>query len=221
MIMKLFLLLAVCLFAGTSSTYADENNYLSSDNSVSVEAGKQVRIPIYLTNTDPIAGLQFDLYPAEGISLAYTEKRGKKYYTITLDEKRADAATHSTTITLRDDQDPYFFRVLSTPVGAEEIYYGNSGIVYNVTFDVDSNVVAGKYMVKFSNIVLANRDGLKSYYQDPIEVVIKVTNATGIKGINATEDAEYYNGLGMVVSKTKRGLIIIKKKDGREVKNIK
>ena len=68
MIMKLFLLLAVCLFAGTSSTYADENNYLSSDNSVSVEAGKQVRIPIYLTNTDPIAGLQFDRYPTESIS---------------------------------------------------------------------------------------------------------------------------------------------------------
>lgn len=218
---KLFLVLVLCLFAGTMSVFADENNYLSSEKSVSVEAGKQVTIPIYLTNTDPIAGLQFDLYPTEGISLAYTEKRGKKYYTITLDEERADAATHSTTITLRDDQDPYFFRVISTPVGAEEIYYGNSGIVYNVTFDVDPKVATGEYVVKLSNIVLANRDGLKSYYQDPIEVVIKVTNATGIKGVNATEDAEYYNGLGMGISKAKCGLTIIKKKDGTVVKTIK
>lgn len=215
---KILSLIVMCLFAGTTSVLADENNYLYLDKTISVEAGKQVVVPVYMNNTDKIGGLQFDIYTSKELSLAYTEKRGEKIYTVTLNDERADYTTHGTVVTPRTDTEEYFVRVLSVPNGAGKIYYGNSGVVYNITFDVASNAPIGDYYVKLKEIVLSNTDGINSYYQDDIQCIIQVTNATGIADVKTSENVEYYNMEGQKMNSSFHGLNIIKKADGSVIK---
>ena len=208
----------MCLFAGTTSVLADENNYLYFDKVISAEAGKQVVVPLYMNNTEKIGAMQFDIYTSKELSLAYTEKRGEKIYTLTLNDERADNTTHGTVVTPRTDTEEYFVRVLSVPNGAGKIYYGNSGVVYNITFDVAAEAPAGEYYVKLKEIVLSNTDGINSYYQDDIQCIIQVTNATGIADVKTSENVEYFNMEGQKMSSSFHGLNIIKKADGSVIK---
>ena len=208
----------MCLFAGTTSVLADENNYLYFDKVISAEAGKQVVVPVYMNNTEKIGAMQFDIYTSKELSLAYTEKRGEKIYTLTLNDERADNTTHGTVVTPRTDTEEYFVRVLSVPNGAGKIYYGNSGVVYNITLDVAAEAPAGEYYVKLKEIVLSNTDGINSYYQDDIQCIIQVTNATGIADVKTSENVEYFNMEGQKMSSSFHGLNIIKKADGSVIK---
>ena len=208
----------MCLFAGTTSVLADENNYLYLDKLISAEAGKRVVVPVYMNNTEKIGAMQFDIYTSKELSLAYTEKRGEKIYTLTLNDERADNTTHGTVVTPRTDTEEYFVRVLSVPNGAGKIYYGNSGVVYNITFDVAAEAPAGEYYVKLKEIVLSNTDGINSYYQDDIQCIIQVTNATGIADVKTSENVEYFNMEGQKMSSSFHGLNIIKKADGSVIK---
>ena len=215
---KILSLIVMCLFAGTTSVLADENNYLYLDKLISAEAGKQVVVPVYMNNTEKIGAMQFDIYTSKELSLAYTEKRGEKIYTLTLNDERADNTTHGTVVTPRTDTEEYFVRVLSVPNGAGKIYYGNSGVVYNITFDVAADAPAGEYYVKLKEIVLSNTDGINSYYQDDIQCIIQVTNATGIADVKTSENVEYFNMEGQKMSSSFHGLNIIKKADGSVIK---
>ena len=215
---KILSLIVMCLFAGTTSVLADENNYLYLDKLISAEAGKQVVVPVYMNNTEKIGAMQFDTYTSKELSLAYTEKRGEKIYTLTLNDERADNTTHGTVVTPRTDTEEYFVRVLSVPNGAGKIYYGNSGVVYNITFDVAAEAPAGEYYVKLKEIVLSNTDGINSYYQDDIQCIIQVTNATGIADVKTSENVEYFNMEGQKMSSSFHGLNIIKKADGSVIK---
>lgn len=215
---KILSLIVMCLFSGTTSVLADENNYLYLDKLISAEAGKQVVVPVYMNNTEKIGAMQFDIYTSKELSLAYTEKRGEKIYTLTLNDERADNTTHGTVVTPRTDTEEYFVRVLSVPNGAGKIYYGNSGVVYNITFDVAAEAPAGEYYVKLKEIVLSNTDGINSYYQDDIQCIIQVTNATGIADVKTSENVEYFNMEGQKMSSSFHGLNIIKKADGSVIK---
>ena len=215
---KILSLIVMCLFAGTTSVLADENNYLYLDKLISAEAGKQVVVPVYMNNTEKIGAMQFDIYTSKELSLAYTEKRGEKIYTLTLNDERADNTTHGTVVTPRTDTEEYFVRVISAPNGAGKIYYGNSGVVYNITFDVASNAPTGDYYVKLKEIVLSNTDGINSYYQDDIQCIIQVTNATGIADVKTSENVEYFNMEGQKMNSSFHGLNIIKKADGSVIK---
>ena len=67
---KILSLIVMCLFAGTTSVLADENNYLYLDKLISAEAGKQVVVPVYMNNTEKIGAMQFDIYTSKELSLA-------------------------------------------------------------------------------------------------------------------------------------------------------
>lgn len=219
-IMKKFLsLIVMCLIAGTTSVFADENNYLYLDKTISAEAGKQVVVPVYMNNTEKIGGLQFDIYTSKELSLAYEEEFGEKIYSVVLGKDRASDRTHSTTITPRTDKEEYFVRVISAPNGAGKIYYGNSGVVYNITFDVAENAPEGEYYVKLKEITLANTDGIHGYKQDEISCIIQVKSTTvGIAEVKNSENVEYYNMEGQKMNSSFRGLNIIKKADGSVIK---
>lgn len=215
---KILSLIVMCLFAGTTSVLADENNYLYFDKVISAEAGKQVVVPLYMNNTEKIGGMQFDIYTSKELSLAYEEEFGEKVYSVELGKDRANYKTHTTSVTPRTDKEEFFVRVLSYPSGEGKIYYGNSGVVYNITFDVASNAPTGDYYVKLKEIVLSNTDGINSYYQDDILCVIQVTNATGIADVKTSENVEYYNMEGQKMNSSFHGLNIIKKADGSVIK---
>ena len=206
------------IFARTTNVLADKNNYLYLDKLISAEAGKQVVVPVYVNNTEKIGAMQFDIYTSKELSLAYEEEFGEKVYSVELGKDRANYKTHSTTITPRTDTEEYFVRVISAPNGAGKIYYGNSGVVYNITFDVAAEAPAGEYYVKLKEIVLSNTDGINSYYQDDIQCIIQVTNATGIADVKTSENVEYFNMEGQKMSSSFHGLNIIKKADGSVIK---
>ena len=91
-------------------------------------------------------------------------------------------------------------------------------MVYNITFDVAAEAPAGEYYVKLKEIVLSNTDGINSYYQDDIQCIIQVTNATGIADVKTSENVEYYNMEGQKMNSSFHGLNIIKKADGSVIK---
>ena len=108
---KILSLIVMCLFAGTTSVLADENNYLYFDKVISAEAGKQVVVPLYMNNTEKIGGMQFDIYTSKELSLAYEEEFGEKVYSVELGKDRANYKTHTTSVTPRTDKEEFFLCV--------------------------------------------------------------------------------------------------------------
>lgn len=219
---KLFLLLTVCLMAGTTHVFGqtekeyDKENYLYATE-VKAEAGNKVVIPLSLKNTEKIGGMQFDLYMDDVFSLYYTEKNNKKVYSVKLEGTRSDSDFHSTTIT---DKTDHFF-VISTPTDAGNIYDGTDGVVYNITLTVSAEAPTGEYYAYIKNINLANTNGLTTYYPEDVKCKVSVTNATGINGITASENADVYNANGQKQNKVRKGFNIVRKNDGTTVKVVK
>ena len=219
---KLFLLLAVCLMAGTTNVFGqaekeyDKENYLYMTD-VKAEAGQKVVIPLSMKNVEKIGGMQFDIYMDDVFSLYYTEKNNKKVYSVKLEGTRSDADFHSTTIT---DKTDHFF-VISAPTDAGNIYEGNDGVVYNITLNVSAEAPSGDYYVYIKNINLANTNGLTTYYPEDAKCKVSVTNTTGINVITASENADVYNVNGQKQNKVRNGFNIVRKSDGTAVKVVK
>lgn len=121
------------------------NNILALTDAT-VIVGKQVVLPVNMTNEDAITAMQFDLVLPEGVAVA---KNTKGKYIVEKTERCED----HTLSTSKTDENVNTYKVLLYSNDVEEIT-GNSGAVLNITLEAAGNLAEGDYTVTLSNINL-------------------------------------------------------------------
>lgn len=112
-----------------------------------LEAGKQVKIPVLMTNTADIAVLQFDLKIPEGFVLA-CDSYGDALIDISTD--RTTSRQH--VVSYKTITDGFVRIVVTSPHNA--VFAGKSGAVVEFTVDVPRALEAGDYTFELKNMVL-------------------------------------------------------------------
>ena len=111
-----------------------------------VIVGKQVVLPVNMTNEDAITAMQFDLVLPEGVAVA---KNTKGKYIV----EKTERCEEHTLSTSKPDENVNTYKVLLYSNDVEEIT-GNSGAVLNITLEAADNLAEGDYTVTLSNINL-------------------------------------------------------------------
>lgn len=132
-----------------------DDNYLQIAT-VNMKPGETKTIAVEMKNTEGIVGTQCNIKLPEGLSFAYTEKKDKKVYTITLNEDRKD--DHTLSANLQEDGS---MAVTTISLGGET-FYDNEGTLF--TFDVvaDAGITPGGFEIQLSDVVLSTGVAIKS-----------------------------------------------------------
>ena len=125
-------------------------------SSVSGNKGKQVVLPIGLTNEKQITGLQFDLYLPTGITVA-TNSKGKMIIETT---DRMDG-----NYTITGNAIDNFVRIVGySPDG--DVFTGTIGDILNVTLNISDNMDDGDYTIRIKDIVLSDVNNIEHHPAD-------------------------------------------------------
>ncbi len=142
-------------FSGWTSHFAEvkekDNPGESSANILTIKnmtcyKGKQLVLPIGLTNQKEITGFQLDLYLPAGVTVA-TNSKGKMIIETT---ERMDG-NYSVSGNQRDG----FVRIVGYSADGDA-FTGNSGDFLNVTLNIDENMADGDYTIRLKDIVLSD-----------------------------------------------------------------
>ena len=142
-------------FSGWTTHFAEvkekDNPGESSANILTIKnmtcyKGKQLVLPIGLTNQKEITGFQLDLYLPAGVTVA-TNSKGKMIIETT---ERMDG-NYSVSGNQRDG----FVRIVGYSADGDA-FTGNSGDFLNVTLNIDENIADGDYTIRLKDIVLSD-----------------------------------------------------------------
>ena len=127
-----------------------ESNYLEISDTTAF-CGKQLILPINLTNKYEIAGVQFKLTLPQGVSVALNSKNKLMF------SKTERDADHTLSGSKAEDGS---YTVLLYSADSEAIT-GNEGSIIDVTLDIDKEMKDGTYEIKISDIVLSTTKAVK------------------------------------------------------------
>lgn len=144
------------------------NNTLSFAGSLKAATGMEFRLPIEMTNTDAITGVQFDLYLPEGMMLSEDE-----HGDFMIELSRTTTRRHSVASRVMDDG--ALRVVISSTQNAT--FEGNSGTIITLVLFPKSTLEAGDYNVTLRNIILTDPDA-KRYASADMTSVVTVSNYT-------------------------------------------
>ena len=154
--------------AGTLTIEPTAGRQLFASN-VSTYKGKQVALPISLTNEQTIAGFQFDLKLPTGISVA---KSGNNY----LASLTSRASGLDISVSKLESGD---YRFVAFSNEANNIS-GNSGEVLTITLDIPQTATIGESTITIKNVVLTAivNETSQSVYADNATSTLSVQNFT-------------------------------------------
>ena len=184
---KMFMMLLMLCAAGAS--YADENVIYVQDAEIPVEEVQEVaqtiELSIWMKNTAPIRGFEFDMYLPEVISVKKNNKgriQGVKFnagrlpeddeHTLTLSEL-SDGAVHFVCGSMYD-----------------ETFTGNDGEIMIMEVNLSANVAVGNYPIQLKNIKLTETNPSNYYETELMESVFRVTGEPSLP--NVVHDGTYY-----------------------------
>ena len=170
-------------------TVVDEwsmNNTLSLTD-VQVLCGRQIILPVNMSNTESIKGVQFDLTLPNGVTVA-TDAYDELAVSLT---SRAHSS-HSVSARQLSNGD---YRIVVTSMGAKT-FSDTEGNIMNITLNVAENVEMGDYVIKVSSIALNTADNVTISPAD-VTATLTVTDAkpgdvNGDGSVNVTD-------VGMVI----------------------
>ena len=154
--------------AGTLTIEPTAGRQLFASN-VSTYKGKQVALPVSLTNEQTIAGFQFDLQLPTGISVA---KSGNNYLA-SLSSRASDLDISVSKLESGD------YRFIAFSNEANNIT-GSSGEVLTITLDIPSTATIGESTITIKNVVLTAivNEVSQSVYADNATSTLTVQNFT-------------------------------------------
>lgn len=143
-----------------------------TDNTLSLSdideyKGKQVVLPIALTNKHQITGLQFDLYLPDGVTVA-TKTNGKMKIETT---SRMDG-NYSISSNTMDG----FVRVLGYSADGDA-FTGSEGDILNITLDIANTIADGDYTIRIADIVLSDVNSTE-YHPNDAGAILTVKSYT-------------------------------------------
>jgi uncharacterized protein YjdB len=161
-------------------------NYLTLTDAAGLIGANGV-LPISMSNTESIKGLQFDLRLPEGVTVA-TDDYNDLLFTLT---SRAHSS-HTVSASRLGNGD---YRVVVTSLSAKT-FSGTEGVIMNVTLSVADNLAAGDYEVRLFSIVLNTADNVSVMPHDATATLtlsdIAMGDVNGDGNINVTD-------VGMVI----------------------
>lgn len=154
--------------AGTLTIEPTAGRQLFASN-ITAYKGKQVEMPVSLTNEQTIAGFQFDLKLPTGISVA---KSGNSY----LASLTSRASGLNISVSKLESGD---YRFVAFSNEANNIS-GNSGEVLTITLDIPQTVTIGESTITIKNVVLTAivNEASQSVYADNATSTLSVQNFT-------------------------------------------
>lgn len=144
------------------------NNTLSFAGSLKAATGMEFRLPIEMTNTDSITGVQFDLYLPEDMIVSKDE-----YGDYMIELSRTTTRRHSVASRVMDDG--ALRVVISSTQNAT--FEGNSGTIVTLILFPKSTLEAGDYNVTLRNVILTDPDANR-YASADMTSVVTVSNYT-------------------------------------------
>ena len=138
------------------------DNVLTLPESVQVQSGKAFDLPVAMENDATITALQCDITLPEGFELAQAGGN----YVIDPSDRMGD----SHVLTCRPLQDGGVRVLITSPIA--EALAGNSGTLFTLHLNVDSEVTDGNYPVMMDNIVLASVDAHTFYAPEVFATVV-------------------------------------------------
>ena len=154
--------------AGTLTIEPTAGRQLFASN-ITAYKGKQVEMPVSLTNEQTIAGFQFDLKLPTGISVA---KSGNNY----LASLTSRASGLDISVSKLESGD---YRFVAFSNEANNIS-GNSGEVLTITLDIPQTATIGESTITIKNVVLTAivNEASQSVYADNATSTLSVQNFT-------------------------------------------
>ena len=174
----------------TDPTAFDDLIYIKD---ATATAGSEIEIPVYMKNSVPMTGFQFDVVMPEGLSIAMDDE----YYLIDLSTVRTTARKTNTFDSAA--QKDGSVRVLAGSTKSET-FSGTDGEVAIITANVAAGLADGEYKVVLKNIIMSDKTG-QTYKVDSSEAIITVGSATGINTIDtkAVRNGKYLQNGNIVI----------------------
>ena len=138
------------------------DNILTLPQSVQVQSGKSLDLPVSMENDATITALQCDITLPEGFELAQEDGS----YVI----DPADRMGDSHVLTCRPVQDGGVRVLITSPIA--EALAGNTGTLFTLHLNVADEVADGNYPVVMDNIVLASVDAETFYAPETFATVV-------------------------------------------------
>ena len=183
---KMFMMLLMLCAAGAS--YADENVIYVQDAEIPVEevqVAQTIELSIWMKNTAPIRGFEFDMYLPEVISVKKNNKgriQGVKFNAGRLPEDDEH------TLTLSELSDGAVHFVIGSMY--DETFTGNDGEIMIMEVNLSANVAVGNYPIQLKNIKLTETNPSNYYETELMESVFRVTGEPSLP--NVVHDGTYY-----------------------------
>jgi|GEM_PF-1861339 len=146
-----------------------KDNIIIFPSSMKAATGAEFRLPIEMTNTDAISGLQFDLYLPAGMTLAEDEYGDA---VINLSD-RASATRHSVSSQTMSDG---ALRVVVAS-SSNTTFTGNNGEILQLVLFPSKSMAPDDYEVSLKNIILTNVSAVR-YVAPDVTSIISVSNYT-------------------------------------------
>lgn len=205
-------LLLLCI-AFTNTSKAEDTDLSTIDNviyvaSSTVYLGEATELSIYMKNTAPIRGFQFNLYLPAGVTAA---KSSKGRIQATLSQGRLDEENeHTLSVSEQEDGSLLFLCSSEYP----DTFKGNEGIIAVLKITVDEILSAGEYPIVLKNVKLSETNISKFYLTKSLEKTLTIKpNTTGIITVQQEKaNSRCYNLSGQLLNKTHKGINIVNQK---------
>ena len=166
----------------------------------SIQEGETMQLAVNLTNDIAFSGFQADVKLPEGLELCQEDGE----YMISLSDRKG--SDHVLTSAMLPDGT---IRILSYSMNLNDFAGADGALVY-LTVKATQHFV-GDYEISIDNITFTQAD-LTEYSLEP--TVCRIAGTVGIEGIEAEQEAKYFNLQGLpVANPEKGGLYIIKRGD--------
>ena len=175
----------LCASILSLSSYAQDKNQLYAD-AVSVKAGQEVVVPIYLRNDVPICNFEFYLSLPKGVSI---KKIGDEIFASEKGERATE--THSVACTRMEDGTYYLFEYSSDNKCFPDTEEAKKMPVMYITLGIDQKTPVGDLTGMIKNQLLNHDNGTLSpdeYKPSDVSFVIHVMNSSNFIAVDNVDN---------------------------------
>ena len=172
----------------------------------SIHEGETMQLAVNLTNDIAFSGFQADVKLPEGLELCQEDGE----YMISLSDRKG--SDHVLTSAMLSDGT---IRILSYSMNLNDFAGADGALVY-LTVKATQHFV-GDYEISIDNITFTQAD-LTEYSLKP--TVCRIAGTVGIEGIEAEQEAEYFNLQGLPVANPEKGGLYIIKRGNKVSKSV-
>lgn len=200
--MKMIILCALLAIVGSATAQTVK---MTVENVV-IETGGTADMTVSLETAMTIAGWQMYLYLPEGITLAYEEEDGERYYDNAITLSSRHKRGHSCSIT--ETTDGGWLILCYDPSKPTEIKDTN-GVLATITLQATDDYY-GSNVATIKEVAVSESDNTQTYMEGEVTFLIAEASTVSIRSVCGNDaNAPIYNLNGQRLNKHNRGINIV------------